>query len=220
MEPAPSHSWKHRLLWAEFLALFIAVPLSLYFIRHLLAFNVIPLVILIALICGVYLWRNQGFDWQGMWSLGRFRANLCPILLTFAPAAALLTLASYFLLDEHFCRFPRERPLVWLMVMLLYPLLAALPQELVFRTFFFQRYEPLFGSKALLMLASAFSFALAHVWYANWIAPTMSLAGGLLFAYRYERSGSLLAVGLEHGLWGNFLFTVGLGWYFYSGSIR
>jgi hypothetical protein len=26
-------------------------------------------------------------------------------------------------------------------------------------------------------------------------------------------------VALEHALWGNFLFTTGIGWYFYSGSI-
>ncbi len=28
------------------------------------------------------------------------------------------------------------------------------------------------------------------------------------------------AVSIEHALWGNFLFTVGIGWFFYSGAIR
>jgi len=28
-----------------------------------------------------------------------------------------------------------------------------------------------------------------------------------------------LAAGLEHALWGDLLFTLGLGWYFYTGSI-
>jgi hypothetical protein len=47
----------------------------------------------------------------------------------------------------------------------------------------------------------------------------LSMLGGWLFAYRYHRTGSVFAVSLEHGLWGDFLFTVGLGRYLYSGSI-
>jgi hypothetical protein len=35
-----------------------------------------------------------------------------------------------------------------------------------------------------------------------------------------SKSGSALMAGIEHGIWGDFLFTVGIGWYFYSGSIR
>lgn len=41
-----------------------------------------------------------------------------------------------------------------------------------------------------------------------------------LFAYRSPATGSLLLVTLEHALWGNLLFTTGLGWYFSSGSIQ
>jgi uncharacterized protein len=43
---------------------------------------------------------------------------------------------------------------------------------------------------------------------------------GMLFACRYARAGSLVAPVIEHGLWGGFIFTIGMGWYFYSGSIR
>ena len=41
---------------------------------------------------------------------------------------------------------PRTQPLVWLLVVVFYPLLSVYPQELVFRAFPFQRYAPLFGS--------------------------------------------------------------------------
>lgn len=41
-----------------------------------------------------------------------------------------------------------------------------------------------------------------------------------LFFYRYHRTCSLLAVALERALWGDLVFTLGIGWHLYSGSIR
>jgi membrane protease YdiL (CAAX protease family) len=64
------------------------------------------------------------------------------------------------------------------------------------------------------------SFGLAHVVYGNAIAPLLTTLGGFVFAYRYLRTNSLVAVSIEHALWGSFVFTIGFGWYLYSGSIR
>ena len=41
----------------------------------------------------------------------------------------------------------------------------------------------------------------------------------LLFAWTYERTESSLAAGLQHALFGCWLFTAGLGWFFYLGSV-
>jgi membrane protease YdiL (CAAX protease family) len=71
-----------------------------------------------------------------------------------------------------------------------------------------------------MMIVNSICFGLAHLFYGNWVAPILSGLGGLLFCHRYLKSKSLLVVGLEHGLWGDFLFTVGLGWFFYSGAIQ
>ncbi len=54
---------------------------------------------------------------------------------------------------------------------------------------------------------SAFIFALAHAFYMNWVAVTLSFAGGIFFAWAYERTRSFV------------LFTPGLGIYFYHGVI-
>lgn len=59
-----------------------------------------------------------------------------------------------------------------------------------------------------------------HIFYANWMASLLSMFGGWLFSYRYTKTKSLIAISLEHGFGGDFLFTIGIGWYFYSGSIR
>jgi len=54
----------------------------------------------------------------------------------------------------------------------------------------------------------------------NWVATLLAAIGGLVFAVIYRRSGSLLQFALEHSLWGAFLFTLGMGVYFYGGSLR
>jgi len=41
----------------------------------------------------------------------------------------------------------------------------------------------------------------------------------LLFAARYAETGSLATSSFEHALYGCWLFTVGLGQYFYHGTI-
>jgi membrane protease YdiL (CAAX protease family) len=63
------------------------------------------------------------------------------------------------------------------------------------------------------------AFGLAHIVFANWTAPLMTTVMGVLFALTYARTGSTLQASLEHGIWGWFAFTVGLGWYVFSGAI-
>jgi membrane protease YdiL (CAAX protease family) len=60
-------------------------------------------------------------------------------------------------------------------------------------------------------------FGIGHVMFGNWIAVAGTMATGMLFAYRYDRTRSLAAVWLEHTLWGWLVFTVGLGGYFFTG---
>ncbi|HXB22539.1 MAG TPA: hypothetical protein VNV88_14225 [Candidatus Solibacter sp.] len=45
-----------------------------------------------------------------------------------------------------------------------------------------------------------------------------STIGGLLFALTYQQSGSLLLACIEHAIFGNFIFTIGLGQFFYHGA--
>ncbi|MDJ0818534.1 MAG: hypothetical protein QNJ58_20170 [Desulfobacterales bacterium] len=45
------------------------------------------------------------------------------------------------------------------------------------------------------------------------------LLGGVLFAKTYEETGSLIISGIEHALYGGFIFTIGLGKHFYYGAV-
>ncbi|MFH1060944.1 MAG: CPBP family intramembrane glutamic endopeptidase, partial [Pseudomonadota bacterium] len=219
-DPLPALSAARRgLLWFECLALFFVLPPALYFWRQALAFRVVPLVLAAAGFCAWWLVRQPGCGWAGLWRATGQARHLRGVALWFLAGALPLAIITYIWLPERFLSFPRQRPGLWTLVCVLYPLLAAWPQEIIFRAFFCRRYAALFPQPVALIAASAISFGLAHALYGNWVAPLMSAVGGALFAWRYLRSGSLLVAGVEHGLWGDFLFTSGLGWFFYSGAI-
>ena len=117
-----------------------------------------------------------------------------------------------------FLEFPTRRPDTFKRIMLLYPLMSVIVQELVFRTFFFHRYGPLFGTQtALAVLLNGLLFGYAHIVMGNAFAVWSTAIVGCLFAYRYVSTRSLWAVWLEHSLWGALVFTVGLGRWFFTG---
>lgn len=145
--------------------------------------------------------------------------NLGPILLRWLIACAALILFTMWYDPERLFALPRENPQILPGIMLFYPVLSALPQELIFCSFFFARYATLFGNGRLMVFMSALVFAYAHMLYINPVAPTVSFIGGLIFALTYRKTKSLALVTIEHGLYGNALFLIGLGWYFYSGGV-
>jgi membrane protease YdiL (CAAX protease family) len=112
---------------------------------------------------------------------------------------------------------PRTRPGLWAAICLMYPLLSVYPQEIMFRTFFFHRYGALFRSPVAAVLTNAVLFGWAHVMVHNWTAVLMTAVGGVLFATTYQRSRSTLLVAVEHALYGDFVFSVGIGGMFVNG---
>ena len=57
-----------------------------------------------------------------------------------------------------------------------------------------------------------------NVIFRNWLAVVLCLIGGFLFSLTYQASGSLLLACLDHAIFGNFQFTIGLGEFFYHGA--
>ncbi len=120
---------------------------------------------------------------------------------------------------ERFLALPIAKPWQWLAVILFYPLFSAFVQELLFRNFFFHRYEKLFKGRYLsLIVTNALVFAYVHVVFENWIAVIFTFFGGFLFAHTYLKSRSTLLTAIEHSLYGDLLYTIGLGYYFYHGA--
>ncbi|MFT8719744.1 CPBP family intramembrane glutamic endopeptidase [Acetobacter sp.] len=146
------------------------------------------------------------------------RREVATIFRRFAVLAPIIALLTWVLSPQTFFQLPRERPVFWLVIMVLYPLLSVWPQEMLYRRFLFARYAPLFRSQPALVLASAVSFGFAHVMFLNWIAVSMTLIGGFLFARDYARHRSVFLACVEHSLYGCLVFTLGLGRFFYTGA--
>ena len=203
---------------AEFLLLCIAVP------GYIIATKSAPFMFTFLWSAALYCFVIMRFHYQlKIKEIWRWQAvskkTMRPLLIRWAIATlAMLAFCAFYDPDRLFY-IPRERPKVMVFLLFLYPVLSALPQEFIFCSFFFKRYKGAFGKGALMIAASAIVFAYAHVLYINPVAPTLSLIGGLIFAYDYAKHKSLALVTIEHGLYGNSLFIIGLGWYFYSGSV-
>jgi membrane protease YdiL (CAAX protease family) len=204
-------------LIAELVLLFVGLPLAYRFSP--LRIPVLPLLWAVTLYAWILLLRDPQFNRARLWKGGAIPAQLWSILAIFAAAAALIWLGVHRFAPQLEWSFVRQHPAFWAIVMIAYPVLSVYPQGLVYRAFFFQRYAALFPGKWTMIVASAAAFALMHIIFRNWIAVALTFAGGMLFARRYANTGSLAASSFEHALYGCWLFSVGLGQYFYHGTI-
>ncbi len=205
------------LLVLEFLTVFVALPLAYRFspVR-------IPALPLLWLVCGYASWqllRDPRFDRSLLWNSGVLTHYLGSILVIFAVVATGLWLGVHRFAPKLEWSFVRQNPTFWAIVMLAYPVLSVYPQGILYRAFFFERYAVLFPGKWAMIAASAAAFAFLHIIFRNTLAVALTFAGGLLFAFRYAETNSLLTSCVEHSLYGCWLFTVGLGPYFYHGTI-
>lgn len=161
-----------------------------------------------ALTCLGLLLHDRTFDRAVLWRRPT-RSALLRVTLRATAGGLLLIAGVAWLAPARLFHLPRHQPLAWLVLMLAYPLLSALPQELAFRVFFVRCLDQSLSKTALLILGTA-AFAWAHVVMHNGVALAVSAGGGLIFGATYLRERSLPLVALEHALWGNILFTVGM----------
>lgn len=207
-----------RWLIIEFLLLCVALPSAV------LIFHLAPFMF-------VFLWGTALYGYivlniqhrhvfDSIWRLREItRERMFKIILPrWALACFAMTGFIYLYDPERMFFLLTENPKLVFMIMFLYPVFSALPQEFIFCTFFFERYKALFQTERARIIGSACVFAYAHMLFINWVAPFLGLIAGLIFALTYSKTRSLALVTLEHALYGNFLFLVGLGWYFYSGA--
>jgi uncharacterized protein len=204
-------------LIAEFLVLFVALPLAYRFAP--VRIPALPLLWIVTAYAWVQLARDARFDRSQLWNSGALPSRLGVILVTFVGVALLLWLGVRRLAPELEWSFVRQNPAFWAIVMVAYPVLSVYPQGIIYRAFFFERYASFFPFRWAMIIASAAAFAFMHIIFRNWLAVALTFAGGLLFATRYAETSSLATSSFEHALYGCWLFTVGLGQYFYHGTI-
>lgn len=205
-----------RLL--ELLFLFVFIPGLIIYNRW--AVFMLPFLWGATIYCGIVYGRHYFEGWKKLWNWQAVnRHTMKFVLLRWVTVSILMLIFIYFYDPARMFSMWRERPDFIPRLLILYPIISALPQEFLFCTFFFKRYEIFFRKTSHMIIASAVVFAYAHVLFINPVAPVLSLFGGLLFAMDFAKYRSLALVTIEHGLYGNSLFLIGLGWYFWHGSV-
>jgi len=206
----------HRqLAWLEYTLLFFGVPLLLSRPWGR-ALPQAPEILLLAVAAPCTVWlrwrrRREGGFWRGDRSAEQ--RELRRLLRRFGLAGFGIVALVLVAWPARLFDLPAERPGLWALVLLTYPLSVWL-QEVVFRAYFFARFRTIFPHRRRMILASAAAFGWVHLPYGNGVAITLAFAGGLFFAATYARSRSLRLVFLEHTLYGSLIFTVGLGGFF------
>ena len=177
-----------------------------------------PTLYLFVLVCLITLLFDRSFAKGQLWRMGAVAGQLRHILLLWAPSVGVMIACVLALRPESLFGMPRNSPEIWAIIMVLYPVLSVFPQGVLYRNFFFHRYErALPGGRWTLILTAALAFGWMHIVFLNWVAPVLCFLAGVKFSYTYERSRSGAAAWFEHSIYGCAMFTVGLGWYFYGG---
>lgn len=124
-------------------------------------------------------------------------------------------LYTYALDESLLFNFPRESFFVWLIVMFIYPFLSVIPQEIIFRVFFFRRYKTYFLNKnTFLVVINSIVFSFCHIVFNNLHALVITGIVSPIFAHAYNNKSFLTCV-VIHTLGGQIIFTLGLGKYFF-----
>lgn len=199
-------SIKYRLV--EFFIIFILIPVSFaltFPIWIKMTLGVIGFLYIIYVLLKV---ENNKFklrehiNWTQFWQ--RTLIKLVVIII--------ITTAYMYVVDyKNLFVVIKTKPNLWMMILFIYSFFSVYPQELIYRTFFFQRYESLFRSNLLFILVNAAVFSLAHIFFKNTLVMFLTFIGGILFALTFKKTKSTLLVSIEHAIYGCWLFTVGMG---------
>lgn len=205
-------------LWIEFILFFVIAPIAIAVFMD--PTDLFPMLFTIMGIGIVLLHFTPDFRWKYLfngWSRLSLTAIVATIVVTGLTGAIVMLLSAP---DQMFNVIKRS-PMLMLMIACFYPLLSALPQEVVFRPLFFRRYKSIlapFGRKTTLVLNGAV-FSLAHLMYWSPIVMIMTFFGGLIFAWAYVEKRSFPLAVILHSVAGIVLFALGMGVYFYSGNV-
>jgi len=197
-----------KLLGIEFFLLFFLLPISLIIpYNPWVKFGLIVggFVYIIYVLLGKTKVRfrvKKGIGWSYFWKR----------ILTSFIIIAVVTAAYVYIVDSDklFC-VPRTDKVLWVRILFIYTFLSVWPQEIIYRTFFFERYGHLFRNERLAIFINAVVFSLAHLLLQSTLVLVLTFIGGLLFGYTYMKTRSTTLVSIEHAIYGNWLFSVGMG---------
>jgi len=191
----------------EFIWLFLILPVSFLFDYPVVLKSIFTVVSFSFVF--VYLWKNKAFNFKV--SLHFWKSFMKTITVRFFIIAFIVTIFTYVYYNELFFKVLLVNPKLWVLILFVYCFFSVTFQELIYRTFFFKRYQVLFPNKKMLIIVNALVFSLAHIFLKSSLVLILTFVGGILFSLTYFKTKSTTLVCIEHAIYGFWLFTVGLG---------
>ena len=198
--------------WVEILLLYIGMPLLLKF-DVLPVFKLIPLFTVFVIYLYILL-RDKTFK-KRQFRLNGFNAWMM-ILWRSALMILFLIVFTWLIFPAQYLDLPVNNTLLWMKIVLVYPFFSVIPQELVYRVYFYHRFQGLLGNRYLLVIINALLFSFMHIIFENWVAVVLTFIAGILFSLTYLRYRSFTIVVLEHSIYGLLIFSIGPGSFFHS----
>ncbi len=219
----PEKSPSPKRLLTELVALYLALPALLTMARlRFHSFPVIPVLWVAMAPIAIWLVSRRGYTplaVLGVGSAAITERRLAFTLLRALPALLALVALLHRIHPDWLFSFVSSYPKFWIIVMFAYPVLSVVPQGVLYRAFFRERYAALFPHPLVRTLVAAACFSFCHVFFLNVWALLLTFIGGILFWRTYEKTGSLLLANLEHALYGDLVFTIGYGGFLYHGTL-
>ena len=198
--------------WLEMAGIFLGIPL--FHSRMSVPHVKIASLLAVCSVCHVLILRDKTF-YRNRFGFNGFRAWYM-LAIRFAVIVGCFSLYTIVVDPESPRALFQHNYMSWALLMILYPVFSVIPQEIIYRAFFFHRYGSLFKEKRVSWLVNTMLFAFGHILFKNWVAIIGSFVFSLIWATTYLQSRSILTVTIEHALYGDSAFILGVGYYFYS----
>jgi membrane protease YdiL (CAAX protease family) len=208
---------KTRII-SEFVIIYLILPLLVTL--HLLPVPLLLILLVLGVAVHLFLYHDPSFNRNNFINWKSGRGEILKIILLFIPVGALMVVLIWQIDKTKLFYLPSSNPWFLLLISIFYPVFSVVPQGLAYRALFFHRYGSLFPGNTLKIIASAAVFSFGHILYKNILVLILAFLAGLIFAYRYRKTDSLLISILEHSLYGVWLFTCGLGYFFVSHFVK
>lgn len=150
---------KKSYIWFELVVLFFVLPLLLAAPIHPLAKG-IPLVLGLVY-CVLVVKKLNLVTLKSFYEI-RFTAHWKKIVITFFLIIITSTALVHFLEPNNLFLVVIKKPVLWISIVFFYSIFSVYPQELLYRTYFFNRYQTLFKKPIYLLLVNFIAFPLAH----------------------------------------------------------
>ncbi|RDV11920.1 CPBP family intramembrane metalloprotease [Pontibacter diazotrophicus] len=201
-----------NMIWktVELLLIYVAVPLFTAYQLHGI-YNLVPLLAM-GLLLLILLLRSKRFH-------NRRFLRLVPVNWKFLVGRFVFLSALVYGFMRFFHRdmlyyLPQENFDRYLLAVALYPFWSVIPQEIVYRAWYYHRYSDLFPNKKMSVLLNSAFFGFSHIVFGNWVAIIGAFLISFVFSHTYRKYNSLPIVVIEHFFYGAMIFSLGMGRFF------